>query len=329
MNQPSPVGGKRTPHITHNLTSKGKRFFAVPEVAGRTITAGFSFIQRITKSANIDVWFPEALREKLYAKMLSGEQLTGRDFPAEWAAVRQFELLQEAGNYKIYDLQSDHLTRTMVDLAQNMRAGGYRVTVATIGGYDKDAQQDDLTILDERLQERISALTHMLYLDEESRRSSDDQAAKLKQGAWNYQTDLPHVAVTLGARNLFRPIKDPANPTAAERRHKLAQGFFDILGQLPQCNIVHETAIGLQLPDLSGEHQWIYLADAENTLRSFNTLMTDLFSPFDRISLGRLQGYEGADYGVKATVQHMRSYGDRLNAANDGFYRGVAGVAFG
>src|ERR1700761_7142354 len=91
--------------------------FLTPPPAGRRITAGFSFLQRIGKSASIDVWFPQMLKEEL--ERLAGESAPiGREhFPAEWAAVRQFELLQEAGNYKIYDMDATYLTRSMVDLA--------------------------------------------------------------------------------------------------------------------------------------------------------------------------------------------------------------------
>jgi hypothetical protein len=55
-------------------------------------------------------------------------QTPGPDaFPAEWAAVRQFELLQEAGNVSIYDLDPTHLLRTIRDLTAHMHGGGYRV----------------------------------------------------------------------------------------------------------------------------------------------------------------------------------------------------------
>ena len=87
---------------------------------------------------------------------------------------------------------------------------------------------------------------------------------------------------------------------------------------------MHDTAVGLQLPELIGENEWIYLAQEEDTLRSFNRLLGDLFSPFDKISMGRLDGRADAGSEIKATVQHMRGYGDRLSADADAFYRGLA-----
>src|SRR5262249_34720644 len=88
-----------------------KPLFVSPAPAGRKVTAGFSFLQRIGKSASIDVWFPHQLKEELDQWIASGRRLGPDNFPAEWAAVREFELLQEAGNYKIYDMDVTHLTR--------------------------------------------------------------------------------------------------------------------------------------------------------------------------------------------------------------------------
>ena len=305
----------RTAHKTNNqrsLLSKGMRLFVSPEPAGRKITAGFSLIQRIGKSANVDVWFPESFRQELNAKIAEGLRLSPQDFPAEWAAVRQFELLQEAGNYKIFDLTSEHLTRSLVDVTRNMRGGGYRVTIASIGSYQPPGEADDLEILDRRLQDRISALTHMLYMEEESENINAAMDVKLKQETWDYRTELPHVGVTLGARHLFRPVKLGNKISAADQRHKHAMHFFDILSQLPQRHIVHDTAVGLQLPDSINEHEWIYCAQGEDTLQAFNSLLKDLFTPFDK---------------GKASVQHMQGYGDRLNVGADQHYSSLAKFA--
>src|SRR5580658_7880864 len=114
------VGASVPPQFSIN-----KPLFVSPPAAGRRITAGFSYLQRIGKSASLDVWFPEVLRRELDALVAQGAKLGPENFPAEWAAVRQFELLQEAGNYKIYDMEASYITRTLSDLARNMRAGGY------------------------------------------------------------------------------------------------------------------------------------------------------------------------------------------------------------
>src|ERR1700723_2575492 len=91
-----------------------KSFFVSPRPAGRRITAGFSWLQRIGKAASFDVWFPQALRHTLNRLVEEGHDIGSEHFPAEWAAVRQFELLQEAGNYKIYDLDAANLSRTLI-----------------------------------------------------------------------------------------------------------------------------------------------------------------------------------------------------------------------
>jgi len=377
------------------------QFFVSPEAAGRKITAGFSFLQRIGKSATTDVWFPHALKCALDTHIAAGRKLGPEQFPAEWAAVRQFELLQEAGNYKIYDLNAAHLTRTLVDLTRSMRGGGYRITVASIGSYDRDAAADDLEILDRRLQDRISALTHMLYLEGQSQAINAVLNKKLNEERWDYRTALPHIGVTLGAKDLFRPVRggkqlkkviaipsaphrvtvdtwmndagvrdaetgrsffrvnaspevgqytveagiysfaaadegrdiaifyvpvsraDGLNISSAEHTHKRARYFFDILALLPHRHIAHDMAVGLQLPDANAENEWIYLAEGENTLRAFNSLMADLFSPFDGVSLSGLHGRENAEAEIKASVQHMRGYGDRLNADADKFFAGL------
>ena len=333
---PSAFSAPINSFIDVSVHAAGKMLFASPQRAGRRITAGFSYLQRIGKAASIDVWFPNELRQWLGKLIEQGIEIGSEHFPAEWAAIRQFELLQEAGNYKIYDLDCTNLTRTLVDLTRNMRAGGYRVTVATLGGYSNDGAHDDLEILDRRLQSRLSQLIHMLYLEEQSADITAGHAKDLAAGLWDYRTALPHVGVTLGARDLFRPIKPrrkggkksggstggPKN-FSSEVRHRLAQKFFDIVSQLPQEHIVHDTAIGLQLPESINENEWIYLAQGEDTLRAFNGLMTDLFSPFDNVSMSGLDGRE-AVHEAKSTVQHLRGYGDRLTPDAGQFYQNLA-----
>lgn len=277
------------------LQSKSsKPLFISPKPAGRRITAGFSYLQRIGKAASIDVWFPAELRKELDTLLAKGARPGDEHFPAEWAAVRQFELLQEAGNYKIYDLDPTYLTRTLTDLTRNMRGGGYRVTVVTIGSYDESGASDELAILDRTLQDRISHLINMLYLEEQSEQINATLDKKLLEGTWDYQNALPHVGVTLGAGDLFR---------RSDRKQELARQFFEILGYLPQNHIVHDTAVGLQLPELIGEHQWIYIARDGEKFFHFSALMGDLF---------------GAPAG------HMRGYGDRLTPDADRFYRNLA-----
>ncbi len=297
--------------------SLGRNLFDSPQPAGRKITAGFTYLQRIGKAASFDVWLPDALRRDL-ARVEEERTVETKDFPAQWAAVRQIELLQESGNYKIYDLDPSNLQRTMLDLSRSMRAGGYRVTVATVGRYQETSTGDELEILDNRLQERIAQMIHMLYLDEASDQANADNASRLAARKWDYRQALPHIGLALGAGDLFRPEKKHT------RQHKQARQFFDILHLLPQNHIVHDTVIGLQLPELNGENEWNYIASSDETLGAFNRVLGDLFDKFNGISLSRLHEREGAGAEIKASTLHLRGYGDRLNDSSDGLYRGMA-----
>lgn len=400
------------PHVLAKAGFSSTRpLFISPAPAGRRITAGFSYIQRIGKSASVDVWFPDAVHEAVHDILAAGKTPGPSSFPAEWAAVRQFELLREAGNVSIYDLDPTHLLRTIRDLAAHMHGGGYRVAVVTIGSYAEASLRDELAILDRRLQDRISLLINMLYLEEQSEKINASLAKTLRAEKWNYLTALPHVGVTLGARDLFRPrpaavtaitvmdeiglipsaphrieadhrmewtgglgVKDAAtekplarvaaNPhrgqyavtagvyqfapadawkevlisyryeaaadgglSEADRKHRLARHFFEILSLLPQKHIVHDTAIGLQLPESNNENQWIYVARDGEKIGDFVRLMDNLFAPFNKISLSELHGRADAKAEIKPMVGHMQGYGDRLNSGSDQFYRSLARFA--
>ena len=244
---------------TKTKTLGHKPLFASPSLAGRRITAGFTYLQRIGKSASIDVWFPDHIKESIDDILARGEKPESADFPAEWAAVRQFELLQESGNHKIYDFDSENLARSLYEFSSHMRAGGYRVTVATIGSYDAMHAGDDLAILDRRLQNRIAHLINILYLEEQSEKINVALAENLRLEKWDYQMALPHVGTVLSARDVFRPAR-ASKLSLADRKHLRARHFFEILSLLPQRHIVHETAVGLQLPESINENQWIYIA---------------------------------------------------------------------
>jgi len=398
--------------LTRTETPAGKAMFASPAPAGRRITAGFTWLQRIGKSASFDVWFPDAVHGMVDKILAQGKTPGPENFPAEWAAVRQFELLQEAGNYKIYDLNPEHLMRTLRDITRNMKGGGYRVTVATIGSYAEAELRDELEILDRHLQRRISTFINMLYLEEQSGKINAALKEALRAERWDYQTALPHVGATLGARDLFRPqlaatatmmVKneaglipdDPhritvdhaepwvadlgvkyaaseksldrvaANPmrgqyavaagvyifapgdawkevlisyrygvnaerrsatklSETDRKHRLARHFFGILGLLPQKHVLHDTAVGLQLPESINENQWIYIAPDGQKVGDFIRLMDDLFAPFNKLSLSEIHGRSDARSEIKGTVGHMGGYGDRLRPDADRFYRDLA-----
>jgi hypothetical protein len=112
--------------------------------------------------------------------------------------------------------------------------------------------------------------------------------------------------------------------SVSERKHKLARQFFDILDLLPNKHIVHDTAVGLQLPEMISEQEWIYLTASDESVSSFNSLLKDLFTPFDGINMGVLDGRADAGPEVKATTQHLRGHGDRLTPESEQFYRNLS-----
>jgi hypothetical protein len=242
-------------------------------------------------------------------------------------------LLQESGNHKIYDLDPATMKRAFLDLSKSMRAGGYRVTVATLGHYAETGSGDELEILDRDLQQRIAQMIHMLYLDTQSDEVNAKNDRKLAAALWDYRTQLPHIAMTLGAQDLFTPTEEAdADQKKNKKRggkkgagdtNRHARRFFDILNHLPQNHILHDTAIGLQLPELNGEHQWNYIAASDATLDSFNRVLNAVFDKFNHISLSQLHEREDATAEVKSSTLHLRGYGDHLNE-NDGFYRQAA-----
>ncbi len=320
--------GRTLPDVSRSL-------FESPHPAGRKITAGFTYLQRITKSASYNVWFPRELTDELDFLKKCGLPISDSHFPAQWAAIRQFELLQESGNHKIYDLDPGYLTRSTLDLSRSMRAGGYRLVVATIGHYEESRQDDELQILDKRLQENISQMIHMLYLDQESDEINATNDSLFLAQEWNYQKALPHVCMVLGSGELFQPPPDHSghelgnkrwsNPAKAQARNcRQGKRFFDILSKLPQKHIVHDTAVGLQLPELNGKNQWNYFAAPDETLGAFNRILEALFDKFDGISLSKLHERLDATPEIKASTIHMRGYGDHLSEKGAGFYERAA-----
>jgi len=316
-----------------------RHLFESPKPAGRKITAGFTYLQRITKAASIDVWFPDALKNNLDARIKAGLPIGHEQFPAQWAAVRQFELLQESGNHKIYDLQTDMLERAMLDLSRSMRAGGIRVTVATLGCYAETSTGDELEILDHDLQERIAQMIQMLYLDTLSEEENNSNDARLKANLWDYKQELPHIGMVLGARDLFEPREEQKEKARGRKdgkgggsgflsrrahKHKLARRFFEILNHLPQNHIVHDTAIGLQLPELVGENHWNYIASSDETLAAFNHVLSSIFDKFNGISLSHLNECADATAEIKSSTLHLRSYGHPLRDSDFQFYRRAA-----
>ncbi len=75
------------------------------------------------------------------------------------------------------------------------------------------------------------------------------------------------------------------------------------------------------------EQEWIYVTASDETMSCFNTLLKDLFSPFDGINMAALDGRADTPSEVKASTQHLRGHGDRLTPEADQFYRNLAQYA--
>ena len=246
---------------------------------GRKIDACFAYLQRIGKGGRTRVWLPKE-SDALHP---------------EWAAVREFDLLQEADNLVIDELEVTDLRRSM-QAFQRMRSGGYRVAVLTLGHYTQSGGADDLLLLDERLQDEITRLIHFLYLGGESELRTTSARCALREEAWSCADALPHIAQTLAAQALFKP---------AQRRRE-ERVFLDILQTLPQKHIVHDVAVGLALPDATKEKNWVYIAKGEQRASAFFAAI-------------------GACIGDVLNPQ-MRGYGDRLTDASRQWQRQSAQV---
>jgi hypothetical protein len=239
-------------------------FFSAPQ-CGREILAGFSYLQRIRKGATTRAWLPPSL--------------VGQHF--EWAAVREFELLQEADNLALDELEVSDLKRSFQALYK-MRAGGYRVVMVTMGRYTENNARDELEILDHKLQEEITRMIHFLYLGERSHIESALCTKALGEKGWSCLDALPHIKQNLAARCVFRP----------EKRKMEEDVFFHLLEKLPARHIVHEKAVGLALPDATKDKNWVYIAKGEHRVQAFFNALGD--------TMGEMIHH------------HMRGYGDRL-----------------
>ncbi|MDD3181719.1 MAG: hypothetical protein PHD48_02800 [Alphaproteobacteria bacterium] len=258
--------------MSHEFSHTVGRFFSAP-TTGRRIIAGFSHLQRVGKGTSTNVWFPEK-----EATLDAGQ--------IEWAAVREFDVLQEADNYYIYDMNVSDLKYSYQNIGQ-MRAGGYRISIVTLGRYTAHNDMDDLQILDIKLQEEITRMIHFLYLSELSEQACHKNAAALDANTWCLENNLEHIALTMATKRLYKPQKE----TLAERT------FFDILARLPKHHIIHDNGVGLQLPESTKEKNQVYVAKGENQLWQFQQTITTVFENLDK---------------NRATMTHMRGYGDHL-----------------
>ncbi len=339
-----------------------RAMFASPEPAGRSVVCGLSHLQRIGKGATTDVWFPQVPSADGGTPAWDDPDLL-ESLNIEWAAVRQFEIMQEGENIVVENLKVTNFRKAFYR-ALRMRGGGYRVTLITLGRYDNVKDQDDLNLLDQRLQETITGLVHMLYLEEESASMSQVVHRALQNDTWSVSDALPHLAATLGAMSLFG-----RGPSHAQRQKRLTEKFvllLDLLAQNKELRgkaqeatgrtaqkrgkrgragglgggtggegagpLVHDVTVGLSLPQARARKNWVYIPRGEMRFSMFQEAIRNVFQAFDLVNIGALQGREGpvpyASADVTATMGHMRAYGDRGRDWDD-HYRSLARCAMG
>lgn len=265
--------------------------FNVPQT-GRTITACFSYLQRIGKDTSTEVWIKKA--NELFLES-----------DAEWAAIRQFELLKEGHNLVIDELDISNMKKSH-EVLMSMRAGGHRMTIITLGKYDRETDHDELAILDYKIRAEIAQIINFLYLDELSEHETMAIKKSIDTASWSYKDSLPHVAMALSEKRMFKPESE----TREERL------FFEVLEKLPKDHITHESVVGLVLPNASKEKNWCYIANGENRFSCFhNTINTVLRNVCeDQAAMKHLRGF-GDHMKASATSSFNKQSMDVLNAA--------------
>lgn len=322
----------------NSILSKPVRFFISPDAAGRRIVCGFSYIQRIRYSGAIDVWFPEVQKKNIASRVMAGDASVLDDFHIEWAAARQFELLQEAKNNDSKSVDITRYEKACKDINTRSRGGGYRVTIIIMGNYAAPSAHDELRIIDVRIQEEISRQVRMMFLEDESKKITGEHAKLIKTGNWQFADALPHVAMMTGVMNLFdRPQDNIADEEEPKKKKKkgggsqrslqqkhLANRFLEILNELPQKNIMHDVAIGLALPTAVMRNDQIEIHKHDQTITEFQKMLSSVFEKFDYISLSALHEREDATSEIKTAMPVMKGYGDRLNISSFKFHRELA-----
>ncbi|MDX9690104.1 MAG: hypothetical protein EOM37_01740 [Proteobacteria bacterium] len=243
-----------------------------PAQSGHVIEIGYSYLQRIGKNPQSKIWVPD-------------NKPPSFPLAVEWAAVRQFEILQEADNLAIDDLDVMDLKRTFSAL-RRMHAGGYSLTVITLGRYTDQREKDDLALLDLKLQKEIAQLIHFLYLRELSEKATRSLVETVRHFGWNLPQALPHIAKAILAKRMFKP----------ECETQTEKLFFSLLDKIPQGHVTHETSVGLVLPEATKEENQPYIVAGENSFLTFHQTLASLFRPLD---------------DKLPVMRHMPGYGQR------------------
>ena len=148
-----------------------------------------------------------------------------------------------------------------------------------------------------------------------------NSTAHSPRNAGTTMTPCRMLASTLGRGQSVRAAGAPGAQTPAA-----AASFRGIssVSLLPQKHIVHDTAIGLQLPESMARRNGFISPKARHYVPRFQRLLGDLFTPFDTCEPVELHERPDAGCGNKTSTHHMRGYGDRLTPEADKFCREAA-----
>jgi len=286
------------------------RFFNSPAASGRQIICNFCYVQRIGKRGVIDVWFPSDIHKKIAERLTANDPTILTEFGVEWAAIREFSLIKEAEFEEDFD--PERIKKAMRDSIKWRGQDGYRVTVVMLGNYTHLDTYDELRIHDERMQEEITKLIHILYLDKESELISEQTNNAIQSDQWNSADALPHIITTLTSMGMTG---------RGSARSKKCSGavtqILKLIEQLPKSHIVHDVAVGLTIPDHDSKHRREKKVDGYEKFGAFRQLIANIMEPLGHTSMSDLHGV-----GDKSTPKYsstnlkMRGFRD-LRAGND------------
>jgi hypothetical protein len=266
--------------------------------AGRRITAGLTVLNRAGKGAFSRVWLPQDILRDV-------EKLAQHDFQAEWVAVREIDIARQYGNVMIYDMDVTNLMKTLRDHSR-MTDDGYRMVVVTMGTYEPGATHgDELQIFDQELRDRVQQIVSILWDVERGQVMSDALTRQLWFNGWSDKRLFPDIGLNLAGLDLFYRSKSWRTPHPAKKlNYELTRKFLDLVGGLQREHFHSDQAMfGIELPEFSDRHQWIYLAPEDEKIWTLNSCISDVFGKFDMSAKGGI--------GVQATTMHLPTYRHR------------------
>ncbi len=300
------------------LTAEPSRFFRSPPPSGRRILCSFSYLQRLGRGGALDVWFPSEFHAQIAKRLRDNDPTVLQELGVEWAAIREFALVQEADYEE--DFKVEGILKAVKDLIKFRGQEGYRITVVMLGNYARPQDEDELRIHDERLQQEITNLIHMLYLEKESGQFSQACQNAVADERWSCTHILPHIVMNLGSMNITG-----RGPSSSKRSASIVKKILSLVDQLPRSHIIHDIAAGIALPDHDSRNRREHIVDPLEKVTAFQRILMEVLRPIDHVSMDHLHGVS------ETATPHYRSGQLRgfrmLRAANDPAYHVAAEMA--